>query len=157
MSATAAFDRTADRDDIAAKMDEYARQGGMISKLDYAGNLVGLEAEKPSSRPTAKVLPMPKPDTRPTVQLTPVEVIPEPEVKLRAKVLPFTIPPKETVAEWCDRVASAPTGKAPAPLGSTPEKAQPAPTDIITALRTLRADAEYALARLNAVFPGCSE
>jgi hypothetical protein len=154
MSATAAFDRTADRDDIAAKMDEYARQGGMISKLDYAGNLVGLEAEAPKPRPTAKVLPMPKPkpvegfielDDRPVVPLTPVEVIPEPQLKRRAKVLPFP----------------APTAKPPALLAATPEKAKPAPTvpavDITNALRALRADAERALAHLNAVFPGCSK
>jgi hypothetical protein len=179
MSATAVFDRTADRDDIAAKMDEYARQGGLVSKLDWAGNLVGLEAEKPSSRPAAKVLPMPKPapkkapvegfielDDRPVVPLTPVEVIPEPEVKLRAKVLPFPArkakaPPVETLAQWCDRlcakIAPAPTAQPPAPLASTPEKALPAPADITEALRTLRADAERALAHLNAVFPGCGK
>lgn len=179
MSATAAYDRTADRDALQQQMDEFARNGGMIEKLDYAGNLVGLEADKPKPRPTAKVLPLPAPkaapvegiielDDRPVVQLTPVEVIPEPEVKLRAKVLPFPAPkarpkapPVETMAQWCDRVceqiAPAPTGKPPAPLAAAPEKALPAPTDITKALRTLRADAERALAHLNAVFPGCGK
>lgn len=157
MSATAAYDRTADRDALQQQMDEYARQGGMISKLDYAGNLVGLEAETPSPRPTAKVLPMQKRDPRPVVQLTPVEVIPEPEIKRKGKILPFPAPkapPSETVAEWCERVAPAPTAKPPAPLAATPEKALPAPTGITKALRTLRADAERALARLNAAFHG---
>lgn len=151
MSATAAYDRTADRDALQQQMDEYARQGGMISKLDYAGNLVGLEAETPSPRPTAEVLPMPKRapkpapvegfidlDDRPVVKLAPVEVIPEPEIKRKGKILPFPAPkapPSETVAEWCERVA-------------------PATTDITKALRTLRADAGRALARLNAVFAG---
>lgn len=148
MSATAAFDRTADRDDIAAKMDEYARQGGMISKLDYAGNLVGLEAEAPKPRPTAKILPMRKPkpvegfielDDRPVVQLTPVEVIPEPELKRRAKVLPF------------------PSGGRPGkPVTLVPARAATT-ADMIKALRSLRVDAERAIARLNAVFPGRSK
>lgn len=155
MSATAAYDRTADRDALQQQMDEFARNGGMIEKLDYAGNLVGLEADQPkAARPLAKVLPMPKRppvegfielDDRPAVQLTPVEVIPEPELKRRAKVLPFPaakVPPSETVAAWCDRVASTPIAPA---------------VDIITALRALRGDAERALARLNAVFPGCGK
>lgn len=157
MSATAAYDRTADRDALQQQMDEYARQGGMISKLDYAGNLVGLEAETPSSRPAAKILPMPKRDPRPVVQLAPVEVIQEPVIRRKGKILPFPAPkdpPKETVAEWCDRVALAPTAKPPALLAAPPEKALPAPTGITKALRTLRADAERALARLNAAFPG---
>ena len=153
MSATAAYDRTADRDALQQQMDEYARQGGMISKLDYAGNLVGLEAETPSSRPAAKILPMPKRDPRPVVQLAPVEVIQEPVIRRKGKILPFPAP-KETVAEWCERVAPAPAANPPAPLASTPEKDLPAPTDITKALRTLRADAEHALARLNAVFAG---
>lgn len=180
MSATAAFDRSADRDALQQQMDEFARNGGMIEKLDYAGNLVGLEADQPkAARPIAKALPKPAPkkapvegfielDDRPVVHLTPVEVIPEPEVKLRAKVLPFPAskaraktPPMETTAEWCDRVcgqmAPAPTAEAPASLALVPKKPALAPADITTALRTLRADAERALAHLNAVFPGCGK
>lgn len=159
MSATAAYDRTADRDALQQQMDEFARNGGMIEKLDYAGNLVGLEADKPKdARPTAKVLPMPKPtpkkapvegfieldpipkrDPGAAMLLTPVEVIPEPEVKRRAKVLPFPGRP----------------GKPPTPVAA-PAPITPA-VDITKALRTLRADAERALAHLNAVFPGCSK
>lgn len=150
-------DRDADREALQAQMDEYARQGGLVSKLDYAGNLVALAAETPTARPArksvatpvegfiepdtglrrAKVLPFPKADDRPVVPLTPVEVIPEPEVKLRAKVLPFKAPSAEDPKPSAFKV--------------------PAPTDITAALRRLRADAERALARLNAAFPGCDK
>lgn len=119
-------DRSADRNEIADLMADYARQGGMVSQLDWAGNLVALVAEQPTApRPLAKVLPF----------KAPVVDAPKP-----APVVAF-----------------APTVKA-APAKAAPvKKAAPAPTwktaeviDIVPELRRIRADAQRALARLNA-------
>jgi hypothetical protein len=120
-------DRSAERATLQAQLDEYLRQGGLISRLDYAGKLVALDAGP------ALVMPVER-DTRPVVHLTPVEVIPEPQVTRRVKPAP-TVRPPETVAEWVERVAPAPTGKV---------------VNITTALRRIRTDAQRALARLDA-------
>lgn len=119
-------DRTADRDAIQARMDDYLRHGGLISQLDWAGNVVGLVTEAPSGiRPVPKALPFngaikgdhmhrPAPTAKPeqarVVQLVPV-------VK---------------------KAAPAPTWKTAVVI------------DIVPELRRIREDAQRALARLNA-------
>lgn len=52
--------------ELQASVDEFLRQGGMITKLDYAGNVMGLYAV---SVPREPVAPAPEP--------VPVDVIAE--------------------------------------------------------------------------------
>lgn len=130
MNEAVKMDRSADRNRIQAQMDEYARHGGLISKLDTAGNLVGLESVKPS----AKILPFKRP--APAPKPAPVEVIQEAPLKLRAKP---TIRPAETLPEWCARLTTK-------PVDST------VIVDTVPELRRIRDDAKRALARLNAAF-----
>lgn len=120
-------DRTSDRTAIQQQMDDYLRDGGLISKLDWAGNVVGLATEAVSApKHVAKVLPFKAPE--------PVAAAPAP------KTIVFPVP--------------APTGKRP-PAKPLPVKTPaPAPTavviDIVPELRRIREDARRALARLNA-------
>lgn len=122
-------DRSADRECIQAQMDAYLRQGGLISKVDAAGTVVGFASEAPSNaKPSAKVLPFKARVLAATVHIEPAPVT------LKPRPAP-TVRAPETVVEWCERVAPAPTAVV---------------IDIVPELRRIRADAVRALARLNA-------
>jgi hypothetical protein len=129
-------DRSADRDAIQAQMDDYLRNGGMISKVDWAGNVVGFASETPSGpRPIPKGMNFNPPiNSDRTAKLAP------------------TVPAPASKALPVKKVEFAPTVEiAPAPVT---RRVKPAPTstviDIVPELRRIRADAERALARLNA-------
>jgi hypothetical protein len=136
-------DRSADRSALGSMMDDYLRNGGLISQLDWAGNLTGLAAEQPSeSKPLAKVLPFngaikgdhfhrPAPTGKPQQKL-----VVKPIQGVRKADPAPTVPATETVADWCERVAaSAPSAVV---------------IDIVPELRRIREDARRALANLNA-------
>lgn len=131
-------DRSADRSALSSLMDDYLRDGGLISQVDWAGNVVGLATEAPSSpAPLAKVLPFNVPFSRDQMpRLAPTAKPQQTLVAPAKKAAPApTVRAPETVAEWCERVAPAPTAVI---------------IDIVPELRRIRADAERALARLNA-------
>lgn len=138
-------DRSADRSALSSLMDDYLRDGGLISQVDWAGNVVGLATEAPSGPPrSATVLPFNVPFScdqmprmgkpAPTDKPKQSQVVPLVAPVKKAAPAP-TVRAPETVAEWCERVAPAPTAVI---------------IDIVPELRRIRADAERALARLNA-------
>jgi hypothetical protein len=129
-------DRSADRDAIQAQMDEYLRHGGLISKLDWSGKVIGLETEAPSApRQIPKGMNFNPPiNSDRTAKLAPT--VPAPASK--------ALPVKKV--EFAPIVEIAPA--------VVTRRVKPAPTatiiDIVPELRRIRAEAQRALARLNA-------
>lgn len=78
-------DRATDRAELDALTADYLRQGGLVSQLDWAGNLVGLASPKPvqadtPTAKTAKVIPFVRPEPAPAAA-------PAPTPAHRAKVI----------------------------------------------------------------------
>lgn len=84
-------DRSADRNMIGAAMDDYLRQGGLVSHVDKSGVVVALLGELPSNaKPLAKVLPFKARELAPTVIIEPAPVT------LKAKAAPAAAPAPKT-------------------------------------------------------------